>query len=268
MYALSNMLNRDYYHHQRLPSVTAIKRTPVINHYNRHAYVDALVDANAMAIESIWNTTMMNVVPLRNFIQEVLRRSRTTYSTLQTSLFYLFRIRPLIVKDLSQMHTREAHWEDAYVSCGRRMFLASLVIASKFVQDKTYRNSAWAKIAGLPVSEINAAERIFLDRIDYQLYISQPSFEQWYQILHLHIEAKTQDPLDLPDLIHSPLTPSSPDWSPIKPQPLLSLPSSIHSSPMKTPPVKYTQKRKFKEENHFSIGYHISHVRQSSKRTR
>ncbi|KAI9255139.1 cyclin PHO80-like protein, partial [Phascolomyces articulosus] len=119
------------------------------------------------------------VVPLRTFIQEVLKRSRTTYSTLQTALFYLFRARPAILTQL---------YEHAYISCGRRMFLASLVIASKFVQDKTYRNSAWAKIAGLPVSEINAAERIFLELIDYRLYIAQPTFEQWHHLLHLHVE--------------------------------------------------------------------------------
>lgn len=320
MYALNNMLNCDHHvtittnnhHRQRLPSVTAIKRTPLMNHYNRLAYVDALVDANAMAIESIWNMKItsnnMNVVPLRTFIQEVLKRSRTTYSTLQTALFYLFRIRSSIVSHLSRMHHRQPYWEDAYVSCGRRMFLASLVVASKFVQDKTYRNSAWAKIAGLPVSEINAAERIFLNMIDYQLYISQPTFEQWYQLLHSHIEAKTQNQpthlndlsfnFNTPDLIHTPTSPATPPsfspepagWTlsptqflPTKevkkklkrenqPLPLLSLslPSSIHSSPLQTPsPVRMSQKRKYVEdEEHFSIGYHVSHVRQSSKRSR
>ncbi|KAG0758256.1 hypothetical protein G6F24_009917 [Rhizopus arrhizus] len=314
MYALNNMLSRDHHHvttntgyYQRLPYVTAsVKRSPLMNHYNRLAYVDALVDANAMAIESIWNmkvaSNSMNVVPLRTFIQEVLKRSRTTYSTLQTALFYLFRIRSSIVSHLSKMHNRQPYWEDAYVSCGRRMFLASLVVASKFVQDKTYRNSAWAKIAGLPVSEINAAERIFLNMIDYQLYISQPTFEQWYQLLHTHIEAKTQNQptlfndlsLTAPDLIHTPTSPATPPsfspepvgWtlSPThflqskkrfkkEPIPLLSmsLPSSIHSSPMQTPsPIRIiSQKRKYVEdEDHFSIGYHVSHVRQSSKRSR
>ncbi|KAG2207901.1 hypothetical protein INT47_010885 [Mucor saturninus] len=160
---------------------------------NRLAYVDALVDANALVIESIWKIPKMNtssVVPLRTFIQEVLKRSRTTYSTLQTALFYLFRSRPEIKLHIERMQQQQSKW-DAYVSCGRRMFLASLVVASKFVQDKTYRNSAWAKIAGLPVSEINAAERIFLNIIDYRLYISQPTFEKWHHLLHLHVEAKT-----------------------------------------------------------------------------
>ncbi|ORX61580.1 hypothetical protein DM01DRAFT_1332181 [Hesseltinella vesiculosa] len=206
---------------------------------NRLAYVEALVDTNALVIETMWyggQSTSTNasttpaVVPLRTFIQEVLKRSRTTYSTLQTALFYLFRSQPAIMAHLGHHqpswhdNTRKRQpigqdqWEYAYISCGRRMFLASLVIASKFVQDKTYRNSAWAKIAGLPIAEINAAERIFLELIDYRLFISQSTFEQWHQLLHLHVEAKTQQtpPLymayDLPSPLSSPpmLLPSTP----------------------------------------------------------
>lgn len=153
-------------------------------------------------------------MPLRTFIQEVLKRSRTTYSTLQTALFYLFRSRPEILKHLQNMQASRIsgneRWEDAYISCGRRMFLASLVLASKFVQDKTYRNSAWAKIAGLPVSEVNASERIFLNLIDYRLYISQPTFEQWHHMLHMHVEAKTHNlPTTLQDLTRLPFNVNS-----------------------------------------------------------
>lgn len=159
-------------------------------------------------------TTAPAVVSLRTFIQEVLKRSRTTYSTLQTALFYLFRARPAILSQLyytssgvvtppspppasenpaavaMEMGGSYFAWQDAYIHCGRRMFLAALVTASKFVQDKTYRNSTWAKIAGLPVAEINAAERIFLNLISYRLYIAQPTFERWHHLLHMHVEAR------------------------------------------------------------------------------
>lgn len=156
------------------------------------------------------------VVPLRTFIQEVLKRSRTTYSTLQTALFYLFRSRPEINNYLTRMQQQQNNnnnWEYAYINCGRRMFLASLVVASKFVQDKTYRNSAWAKIAGLPVSEVNAAERIFLNMIDYRLYISQPKFEQWHHLLHMYVEAKTlNQPTNLHDLSTLPFAATNIDY--------------------------------------------------------
>ncbi|KAI8988222.1 hypothetical protein BDF20DRAFT_953119 [Mycotypha africana] len=188
---------------------------------NRMAYVDALIDANAQVIESIWdivysqkpssNFSNNMVVPLRTFIQEVLKRSRTTYSTLQTALYYIFRSRQEIRLNLTRIHQNGSSvlaTEDAYISCGRRMFLASLITASKFVQDKTYRNSAWAKIAGLPVMEVNVSERIFLKLIDYNLYIAQPTFEQWYQSLHKHVEAKTmlQHPTSITEILNSSLT--------------------------------------------------------------
>ncbi|KAF7721486.1 hypothetical protein EC973_004643 [Apophysomyces ossiformis] len=203
MYALRNMLSVQRPPYPGHRAVTA-RRPSQMN--NRMAYVEALVDTNALLIETIWYSTTPQytraaVVPLRTFIQEVLKRSRTTYSTLQTALFYLFRSRPAILAHLHRKSADVQRWEDAYIGCGRRMFLASLVVASKFVQDKTYRNSAWAKIAGLPVAEINAAERIFLDLIDYRLYIAQPTFEQWHHLLHLHVEAKTHNqPTTLHDL--------------------------------------------------------------------
>lgn len=180
---------------------------------NRLAYVEALVDINAVVIESIWYPTIPKesrvspVVPLRTFIQEVLKRSRTTYSTLQTALFYLFRARPAIIQHLQQQQQqrscdKKSNWQhNAYISCGRRMFLASLVVASKFVQDKTYRNSAWAKIAGLPVTEINTAERYFLSIMDHRLYIDQSTFDRWHRLLHTRTQARMHNiPTSLRDL--------------------------------------------------------------------
>ncbi|TEB17658.1 hypothetical protein FA13DRAFT_702152 [Coprinellus micaceus] len=47
--------------------------------------------------------------------------------------------------------------------CPRRAFLAALILASKFTQDKCYSNRAWAKLSGLPPREIGRCERA-LDR--------------------------------------------------------------------------------------------------------
>ncbi|CAL1697674.1 unnamed protein product [Somion occarium] len=37
----------------------------------------------------------------------------------------------------------------------RRTFLACLILASKFMQDRAYSNRVWAKLAGLPSREID-----------------------------------------------------------------------------------------------------------------
>lgn len=77
---------------------------------------------------------------------------------------------------------------DDLMCCGRRMFLASLMLASKYLHDKNYQNKAWAQITGLKLEEINAAEMAFLSLIDYRLYVSKPTFDKWYTQLHGHIQ--------------------------------------------------------------------------------
>ena len=49
--------------------------------------------------------------------------------------------------------------------CPRRTFLASLILASKFMQDRCYSNRAWAKLSGLPLREIGRCERALVKRL-------------------------------------------------------------------------------------------------------
>lgn len=166
------------------------------------------------------------VLPLHWFVKEVLRRSRTSCSTLQLALYYLHKSRREIRDIVARADTsrdeycrlekqlaaeREAHiLGDSYPSpplspvsdqddhsidpqqrfadlmetqnspvlCGRRMFLASLIAASKFLQDRNYSNRAWARISGLPVTEINVNERAFLNMMKFQLHLGAHDFQK------------------------------------------------------------------------------------------
>ncbi|KAF9431359.1 hypothetical protein BGZ76_000419 [Entomortierella beljakovae] len=69
------------------------------------------------------------------------------------------------------------------IYCGRRTFLAALMVASKYLQDRNYSNKAWAKISGLSIKEINANELIFLKLIDYSLFVSHDTFMRWTALL-------------------------------------------------------------------------------------
>ncbi|KAL5606334.1 uncharacterized protein BROUX77_003527 [Berkeleyomyces rouxiae] len=152
-------------------------------------FVDTLVESATLIVEAIWPlsaATQCQVyrsskspLKLRTFIEETLRRSRTSYSTLQVAMYYLILIKPHIsahnnsAKDQSRDSTSRA------LQCGRRMFLISLILASKYLQDRNYSAKAWSKISGLPISEINQNEIAFLQAINWKLHLPESLFSRW-----------------------------------------------------------------------------------------
>jgi hypothetical protein len=123
------------------------------------------------------------VLPLRTFIQETLRRSRTSYSTLQVALYYLILIKPHVPKhDFTMEQPDDAHSIRA-LQCGRRMFLSALILASKYLQDRNYSARAWSKISGLNTLEINQNEMAFLLAVNWELHITESVFQRWTEIV-------------------------------------------------------------------------------------
>lgn len=193
------------------------------------------------------------LVPVRGFVHEVLKRSRTSGGVLQTALCYLEAIRPKLADLIRQEKegtaiygeteptstitpateeelAREAELAKAELGpiaaqhtsasdtiridddcelaspfvtnncpdiqppsppkapttelpllpllpspllCPRRSFLAALILASKFTQDKCYSNRAWAKLSGLSPREIGRCERALGDALDWRLWVGK-----------------------------------------------------------------------------------------------
>ena len=157
-------------------------------------HYSVLQDTTTQMIEVIWPLSVVpcgrdavlggkNLIGLRTFIQEVLKRSKTSYSTLQVALYYLVLIKPHIPKiDFTKEQLDDSPASRA-MQCGRRMFLAALVLASKYLQDRNYSARAWSKISGLKVSEINTNEMAFVTAVDWKLHIPEPLFQRWTDVV-------------------------------------------------------------------------------------
>ncbi|KAM0208351.1 hypothetical protein ACHAQD_005975 [Fusarium lateritium] len=155
-------------------------------------FVDSLVDSSTQIVEAIWPLSSVvcrneprskEVLPLRTFIQETLRRSRTSYSTLQVALYYLILIKPHVPKHNFTMEQPEDRHADRALQCGRRMFLAALILASKYLQDRNYSARAWSKISGLNTQEINQNEIAFLLAVNWKMHIADEVFQRWTDIV-------------------------------------------------------------------------------------
>ncbi|OAX79765.1 hypothetical protein ACJ72_05913 [Emergomyces africanus] len=157
-------------------------------------FVDNLVDSASQIVETIWPLSVValrndsplgsrGVLPLRTFIQETLRRSRTSYSTLQVALYYLIMIKPHVPHHDFTMEQPRGHPCSRAMQCGRRMFLSALILASKYLQDRNYSARAWSKISGLNTLEINQNELAFLEAVGWKLHISEAVFQRWTDIV-------------------------------------------------------------------------------------
>ncbi|PMB68775.1 G1/S-specific cyclin pas1 [Beauveria bassiana] len=166
---------------------------PLVRQSDRKVnFVDSLVDSSTQIVEAIWPLSsaacrsepgIRTVLPLRTFIQETLRRSRTSYSTLQVALYYLVLIKPHVPKHNFTMEQPEDRHVDRALQCGRRMFLAALILASKYLQDRNYSARAWSKISGLNTLEINQNEIGFLLAVNWKLHIADDVFQRWTEIV-------------------------------------------------------------------------------------
>ncbi|KAJ5194494.1 hypothetical protein N7472_006960 [Penicillium cf. griseofulvum] len=138
---------------------------------------------SAAASRSDAATGSKGVLPLHTFIQETLRRSRTSYSTLQVALYYLIKIKPHVpTHDFTKEQPRDQSPLRA-MQCGRRMFLAALILASKYLQDRSYSARAWSKISGLNTLEINQNELMFLKAVGWRLHIDEATFQRWTDLV-------------------------------------------------------------------------------------
>lgn len=149
------------------------------------------VDTTTQTIETIWPLSMAhgrsntdhNLIGLRIFVQEVLKRSKTSYSTLLVAVYYLIVVMSGLPKDDFTMEQKVDSDGFRAMQCGRRMFLAALVLASKYLQDRNYSTRAWSKISGLKVSEINTNERVFLAAVNWKLHMPEALFQRWERIV-------------------------------------------------------------------------------------
>ena len=156
---------------------------------------DSPTDSAAQIVEVIWPLSSStcrssaalgsnDVLTLRGFIQDTLKRSRTSYSTLQVALYYLIVIKPHIPdRDFTQEQLHDDGPFALSLQCGRRMFLTALILASKYLQDRNYSNQAWSRLSGLSVQDINTNEMAFLSAVDWRLHISETIFQRWADIV-------------------------------------------------------------------------------------
>ncbi|KAK9695820.1 hypothetical protein K7432_012767 [Basidiobolus ranarum] len=119
------------------------------------------------------NNPLKYLPRLDDFIGRLYRRGNLTLVNLLTALLYLIRLKEL-----------RPTCKGSYGS-GHRLFLASLILANKYLQDGAYHNKTWYKvIEGVySLHEINQMERELLGLLNYELCVTKADWLEFTEIM-------------------------------------------------------------------------------------
>lgn len=73
-----------------------------------------------------------------------------------------------------------------------QLFVISLILAHKCLDDNTYSNKTWSEITKIPVAEINNLEMAFMKCINFKIYVSRIEYFHWLKCLIEYIKAEQQ----------------------------------------------------------------------------
>jgi hypothetical protein len=145
------------------------------NHLNKAQFNSILINCSVNLLKILYTKKQQQPFdekPLRVFILEILRRSKTSIQTLQLTSFYLYK---LIVSKKESINLEP-----------KKLFLGLIIVASKFNQDYNYSFRSWCKICGLHenyVANLRKIEFEILTKLDYELSLMNKKYENWCNLL-------------------------------------------------------------------------------------
>ncbi|KAJ1305273.1 hypothetical protein OPQ81_000301 [Rhizoctonia solani] len=108
------------------------------------------------------------------FIVELLRRSHTSAPVIRAALSYIARAAPEIRRAIAESDD-ESSAEPSPLLDPRRVYLAAVILGSKFLLDRTYTNKTWAGVSGLEALEVGRCERALAEALQWRLWIGGPN---------------------------------------------------------------------------------------------
>ncbi|KAI9282095.1 hypothetical protein BC943DRAFT_116859 [Umbelopsis sp. AD052] len=188
--------------HTRIPlDLVDLTATLIATMISGHSYLKFFV-APTIGIEKGDFDIMQELQSDINFIRKTLNMARISCTSLVISLWYVDTFfhhkskRPLRQRKLDDVSTNLSRVNPAEGWSTRDLFMASIVIADKYLADVTWSNAEWSYNTGgyYTCDAINRLERQFLQQIDFKLFVTDDQYRHFcsYLEVSLHLRQVVQ----------------------------------------------------------------------------
>lgn len=115
---------------------------------------------------------------MQDYVVRMIEYGKITHSTVLIAIIYLDR---LLVNKTVSITTWTVH----------RIFLAAVVLASKYHNDDYYNNGHMSAVGGVQLHELNAMELSLVSSLNFSLWVSPQMFSKYEALLILSSSEKT-----------------------------------------------------------------------------
>ena len=127
---------------------------------------------NTTMIEmEIFNTSKKPSVPVKKFLERVVKYCQPEPSTFITSLIYLDNI---LLKTKTKLTCMNSY----------KLFYTCFVLSMKFNEDRHNSNKFYAKVCGVNINDFLLMEYRALKYLDFSLYIQTETYELYYNNIY------------------------------------------------------------------------------------
>jgi len=135
-----------------------------------------------LSLDSKNSLTVQQQQILKNFVETLLKTSRSSLSIFKLSILYLYKLNKKLKEPLV-LNVFRTHLKENNITTmesmkqAKLLFVVILMLAFKYTEDHCYYISAWSKATGIKSEIIHRVEVEVLNILDHNLFVSQETFE-------------------------------------------------------------------------------------------
>ena len=140
-------------------------------------------EPDGIANRTIFHGTCVPGIAMQDYVTRMIEYGKITHSTVLIAIIYLDR---LLVNNTVSITTWTAH----------RIFLAAVVLASKYHNDDYYNNGHMSAVGGVQLRELNAMELSLVSSLNFSLWVSPQMFSKYEALLILSSASEKTDAVE------------------------------------------------------------------------